>query len=156
MLLRWCLIVGQMFSVVIVLLVMFAVCSRGSVSQVETALLPELPDVDLAQFAREWEPDLYEELGTGGAPPKFSSAYKSPCFHSADGALRCVPGAYVLGGWQCGVRSLGQLCALRAVIRTQGFARGVAGRGVGSDRRRPPCLVRLPCAGSRRTRRSSR
>ena len=98
---------GFYFSSVVLALVLFLVVRVGDATT--TVGQPSLPAVDLGKLARKWEPELYDELGTNGAPAKFEDGYKSPCVYTADGTLRCVPGAYVLGGWQCGVRSLGQL-----------------------------------------------
>jgi hypothetical protein len=80
---------------IVVALVLF-LALRGGHATATVGLA--LPAVDIGKLARQWEPELYDELGTNGAPPKFEAQFKSPCFHAADGALRCVPGAYVLGG----------------------------------------------------------
>ncbi|KAL1530812.1 hypothetical protein AB1Y20_001708 [Prymnesium parvum] len=79
-----------------------------------SALVPHDPapiphPEDLDRLARRWEPQLYADLPS--LPPPFAPNYTSPCLRTSDGILRCVPGAFLLGGWQCGARSLGALLA---------------------------------------------
>ena len=62
---------------------------------------------DVVALAGRWEPDLTAELGGLPAPFDAVASPLTPCVApSSEGARRCVPGAYVIGAWQCGVQKL--------------------------------------------------
>ena len=70
--------------------------------------LPPAVEHELAATAAKWEPELFAALGATAGPPSWMPGLKSRCVTS-DGARHCVPAAYIIGGWQSGMKRLSQL-----------------------------------------------
>jgi len=56
----------------------------------------------LASLARQWEPALYQALGP--LVPAFPTRGSTPCLVGTDGQRHCVPSAFLIGQWQCGMK----------------------------------------------------
>ena len=65
---------------------------------------PAKATADVGALARAWEPDLYGEVGSAG----FEPGLRNPCVR-VKGTLRCVPGAFLIGGWQTNAKAFGTL-----------------------------------------------
>ena len=66
-------------------------------------LLPEPPQG--CEHEAALRPFLYKPPVTL-SDAQYSEQYRNPCWQDATGALRCLPYAYILGGFHSGVTSL--------------------------------------------------
>jgi len=70
--------------------------------------LPAELEQELASKAVGWEPQLFASLGTQGTPPQWDAGLTTPCV-TVDGVRRCVPGLFVIGGWQAGMKKFSEV-----------------------------------------------
>lgn len=97
-----------------VLLSLASMCAHGAEPDPEAESPDSLSEEQLiAAVARRWEPSLFKELDTAsayGLPDPFEEGL-TPCLR-ARGALHCVPGAFVIGNWQSGMKRLAALLSM--------------------------------------------
>lgn len=72
------------------------------------SVLPAELEQELASKAVGWEPQLFASLGTRGTPPQWDAGLATPCV-TVDGVRRCVPGLFVIGGWQAGMKKFSEV-----------------------------------------------
>ncbi|GAX80445.1 hypothetical protein CEUSTIGMA_g7884.t1 [Chlamydomonas eustigma] len=75
----------------------------------------------IRRYAEALDPELMNFSAPGGT---YDSKYRNPCWTDAEGAFRCIPHVYLLGGFHSGATSLGQKMSRHSGILTDGMSFG--------------------------------